>query len=93
MGKSGAETAAAEGPATLYRDCAIVPTPRKEGNQWRLAGIIRKEVGGAVRERVFVRSDLFSDKETAAQFAVQKGQLIIDQRRDLFDDPNDTSPV
>ncbi len=91
LGKSGGD--APEAAGTLYKDCMIVPAPRKEGNQWRLAGVIRKDVDGTTRERAFVRSDLFSDKDTAAQFAIQKGQLIIDQRSDLFSDPGDTGPV
>jgi hypothetical protein len=91
FGKSGGNGAEAQG--TLYKNCMIVPTPRREGNQWRLAGVIRKEMDGVARERAFVRSDLFSDRETAAQLAIQKGQLIIDQRHDLFDGPDDGVPV
>lgn len=94
MGKSGDGGAAPEADGTPYKDCLIVPAPRKEGGQWRLAGSIRKEIDGVMHERAFVRSDLFSDRDTAAQFAVQKGQLIIDQRgAELFSNPDDTSPV
>jgi len=90
--KDGGE-AAPEAEATTYKDCTITPAPQKEGGQWRLAGTIRKEIDGVMRERMFIRSDLFSDRETAMQFAVQKAQLIIDQRNDLFADPDDKTPV
>lgn len=89
--QAGEETAQAE--AVAYKGCMIVPAPRKEGAQWRLAGIIRKEVDGATRERAFVRADLFSDRETAVQFSIQKAQLVIDQRADLFSGAGDDSPV
>ena len=92
-GGGSSDGAGAEMEASVYKDCTIVPAPRKEGGQWRLAGVIRKEIDGAMRERAFIRSDLFSDRDTAAEFAIQKAQLIIDQRSDLFADPNDTTPI
>lgn len=94
IGKSGDGGASPESGGTRYKDFLIVPAPRKEGGQWRLAGFIRMEIDGVARERAFVRSDLFSDKGTAAQFAIQKGQLIIDQRgAELLRNPDDTTPV
>jgi hypothetical protein len=94
IGKSGDGSASPEVDGTLYKDFLIVPTPRKEGGQWRLAGLIRTEINGVSHERAFVRSDLFSDKDTAAQFAIQKGQLIIDQRGvEIRNNPDDKTPV
>ncbi|MCC0030760.1 MAG: transcriptional activator HlyU [Brucellaceae bacterium] len=93
FGGGKSEAAPAEAEAVPYNDCLIVPAPIKEGAQWRLAGFIRKEVGGVMRERKFIRSDLMSDRETAVQFAIQKAQLIIDQRSDLFSGSDDSSPV
>jgi hypothetical protein len=67
------------GTAQEYKGFSIVPTPIKEGGQWRLAGTISKEIGGAMKEHKFIRADLFSSKDEAEQFAVTKAQLIIDQ--------------
>ena len=67
------------GAAQEYKGYSIVATPIKEGGQWRLAGVITKEIGGVAKEHKFVRADLFSSKEEAEQFAFVKAQLIIDQ--------------
>ncbi len=92
--KDGGGDDAPQAEASTYKDCTIVPAPEKEGGQWRLAGTISKEIDGVVRSRKFIRSDMFSDRETANQFAVQKAQLIIDQRADLFADPEaDKTPI
>ena len=67
------------GAAQEYKGYAITATPIKEGGQWRLAGLITKEIGGVTKEHRFVRADLFSSKDEAEQFAFVKAQLIIDQ--------------
>jgi hypothetical protein len=78
----GNEGAASGGPAQEYKGFSIVATPIKEGGQWRLAGTISKDIGGAVKEHKFIRADLFSSKDEAVQFTVSKAQLIIDQSGD-----------
>jgi len=77
-----ASSAASAGTAQAYKGFSIVPMPIKEGGQWRLAGTISKEIGGAMKEQKFIRADLFSSKDEAEQFAVTKAQLIIDQSGD-----------
>ena len=49
--------------------------PYKDGGQWQLAGRISKDG----KEHRFVRADKFTSKEEAADIAISKGQLIIDQ--------------
>lgn len=75
----GESNAPSVGTAQEYKGFSILPTPIKEGGQWRLAGTISKEIGGAMKEHKFIRADLFSSKDEAVQFAVSKAQLIIDQ--------------
>jgi hypothetical protein len=67
------------GAAQEYKGFSIVPTPIKESGQWRLSGLISKEIDGVMKEHKFIRADLFSSKDEAEQFAVSKAQLIIDQ--------------
>jgi hypothetical protein len=81
-GVQGAASSA--GAAQEYKGFSIVPTPIKEGGQWRLSGLISKEIGGAMKEHKFIRADLFSSKDEAEQFAVSKAQLIIDQSGDAI---------
>ena len=78
----GGEASANAGAAREYKGYSITATPIKEGGQFRLAGMISKEIGGVVKEHKFVRADLFTGKDEAVQFAFVKGELIIDQSGD-----------
>ena len=59
-----------------YKGFTIEARPYKEGGQFQLAGEILKD-GKTYR---FVRADKFTDKVEAADIAIAKGQLIIDQQ-------------
>jgi hypothetical protein len=61
-----------------YKGYVIDAMPYKDGGQWQLAGRISKDG----REHKFVRADKFSSAEEAADIAMAKGQLIIDQSGD-----------
>jgi hypothetical protein len=58
-----------------YKGFQIEARPFKEGGQYQLAGRISKDG----REHNFIRADKFSDAESAADIALAKGQLIVDQ--------------
>jgi hypothetical protein len=58
-----------------HKGFLIEAMPYKEGGQWQLAGRISK----AGKEHRFVRADKFSSAEEAADIALSKGQLIVDQ--------------
>ena len=58
-----------------YKGYVIEARPYKDGAQWQLAGRISKD--GKVHN--FVRADKFSSKDEAADIAMSKGQLIVDQ--------------
>ena len=75
----GGDASDAASPTREHKGYAITATPIKEGGQFRLAGVISKEIGGVVKEHKFVRADLFTSKDEAVQFAFVKGELIIDQ--------------
>lgn len=61
-----------------YKGHVIEARPYKDGGQFQLAGLIRKDG----QEHKFVRADKFTDKNEAADIAIVKGQLIIDQSGD-----------
>ena len=75
----GGEASTNAGATREYKGYSITATPLKEGGQFRLAGVISKEIGGVRKEHRFVRADLFTSKDEAVQFAFMKGELIIDQ--------------
>jgi hypothetical protein len=61
-----------------YKGYLIEASPYKEAGQWQLAGRISKDG----REHRFVRADKFTSAEEAAEIALSKGQLIVDQSGD-----------
>ena len=61
-----------------YKGYLIEARPFKEGGQYQLAGRISKDG----KEHNFIRADKFSDAESAAEIAIAKGQLIVDQMGD-----------
>ena len=70
--------------AVAYKGYLIVAAPQPaESEAWRLAGFI---VSGEM-EREFVRVDTVPSRTDACEFAVRKGQQIIDERGErLFAD-------
>jgi hypothetical protein len=80
----GGEASPAASATREHKGCIITATPIKEGGQFRLAGMISKEIGGVMKEHRFVRADLFTGKDEAVQFAFMKGELIIDQSGDAI---------
>jgi hypothetical protein len=69
--------AAAQGPARSedYKGFTIEAHPFKEGGQFQLAGVIRKDG----REHKFIRADKFTDKDDCVDITMSKGRLIVDQ--------------
>ncbi len=59
-----------------YKGFLITAEPYKEAGQYQLAGVISKDG----KQHRFVRADKFTDASEAADFALSKGQLIVDQQ-------------
>ncbi|MDX2155602.1 MAG: HlyU family transcriptional regulator [Hyphomicrobiaceae bacterium] len=83
----GGGSAKSPGPGKPVREIEhngyrIAATPYPEAGQFQVAGVITKEVAGAVRQHKFVRADRFGSLEEAADFAIMKGRQIIDQQGD-----------
>ncbi|MDG2312490.1 MAG: HlyU family transcriptional regulator [Alphaproteobacteria bacterium] len=62
----------------LYKGYTIYAKPQKEGVQWLTAGVISKTDDMIVKEHKFVRADFHSNRDTAIEFSISKGQQIID---------------
>jgi hypothetical protein len=73
-----AKTSEAASKTLEYNGYLISAAPFKAAAGWQLAGTIAK--GGKVHK--FVRADQFSSSDEAAEFALIKGKLIIDQLGD-----------
>jgi hypothetical protein len=88
FGGGGKPERAAEPAAEAeHNGFKIVAMPIEEGGQYRLAGVVRKEVGGEMREHRLIRADTFSDRDSAATATIEKARRAIDERGDaLFSD-------
>ena len=86
-GKSGAAAPKVKAAdAVDYKGYKIQPAPQRQEGQWLTGGVISKEIDGEVKERSFLRADLFAAKEDADTCALAKARQIIDERGDkLFD--------
>ena len=90
-GSSAGEGPAERGEAVAYKELVIHPTPVREGQQWRVAGVIIKQSGDVELERAFTRADTVATREEAETLSVRKAQQIIDERgANLFADGRET---
>jgi len=92
--KGDAGKPAAPAASQSYNDCQIFAVPQREGNQFRLAGRIEKQVNGETLVRTFIRADVFSSVDDAVETTFRKAQQIIDQHgSSLFGDGEPSRPV
>ncbi|PSU25993.1 transcriptional regulator [Photobacterium phosphoreum] len=62
-----------------YNGYLIYPEPQKEGEQFRIAGRICKEIDGTIQTHHFIRSDILPSQADAETFMLKKAQMFIDQ--------------
>ncbi|WP_193367158.1 HlyU family transcriptional regulator [Pelagibius marinus] len=79
-GGGSADGDAREGNEVDYQGFKITPAAQPQNGQWLTAGVIRKEVGGEVKEHRFLRADTHASAEAANDFAVIKARQIIDEQ-------------
>lgn len=63
----------------------ITPTPIAEGGQYRLCGVISKNIDGELREHRLIRADILPTLAVANEFTIRKAkQAINEQGERLF---------
>ena len=62
-----------------HKGFRITPEPIRDGNQFRIAAQIEKEVGGEMRHHHLIRADMLNDPEEAKTASVNKAKQMIDQ--------------
>ena len=80
FGGGRAERAAEPAAEADHNGFQIVAMPIAEGGQYRLAGVVRKEIDGAMREHRLIRADTFSDRDSAASATIEKAKRAIDEQ-------------
>lgn len=65
-----------------YEGFHIAVTPQKEGGQFRLAGVISKDVDGQTQSHTLIRADLFSSLDDVNEATIRKAKQVIDEQGD-----------
>jgi hypothetical protein len=66
---------------STYGGLIIQVAPLKDDNGWRVGGAILSSDDPATAQRLaFVRADVFSSRETAAEMTLAKAQRLIDEQ-------------
>jgi len=82
FGGGGSQSSGPKFDAVEHDGHLITPQPMPENGQFRLQATVSKEVSGETREHRLIRADVFPSAEQAAEFAIRKAKLLIDQQGD-----------
>jgi hypothetical protein len=63
-----------------YKGFQILPEPIKEGQQYRVAARISKEVGGVMKTHHLIRADTIASHEDALKTSTAKAKQMIDEQ-------------
>jgi len=80
FGGGGDSPAGATASAVDYQGFSIFPEPQREGNVYRLAARITRDVDGVVKEHMLIRADTLESAEAASEAALRKAKQIIDEQ-------------
>ena len=78
----GGDSGQAPKPAaeTEHKGFQIAATPQAEGGQYRLHGMISKEIDGETKTHTLIRADLFPDADQCAEVTLRKAKQVIDEQ-------------
>ncbi len=79
---SGNSESASTKNAVEYNGYLIIPSPQKEGGEYRVAATITKGKGETQQKHNFIRSDLMSSRDECMELSIRKAKLTIDQLGD-----------
>ncbi|MEL6169291.1 MAG: HlyU family transcriptional regulator [Pseudomonadota bacterium] len=73
-------------PPESYEGFTITPEPIKDGNHFRIAARIEKEVAGQLKSHHLIRADTLESHEAAKAASLGKARQVIDEQGErLFD--------
>lgn len=80
----GGKEAAADAPAATleHEGYTIAVTPMKDGGQFRVCGVISKEIDGERKEHTLIRADLFPSSDECADATIRKAKQVIKEQGD-----------
>jgi len=62
-----------------YKGFRILPTPLREGSEYRICAVIEKEIAGEVKTHKLIRADTVGGLEAAQTASINKAKQLIDQ--------------
>ncbi len=63
-----------------HKGFTIRATPFQAEGQYQCCGIVSKEIDGVAKEHKFIRADRFPSADDAGDFALRKGQQLVDEQ-------------
>ena len=79
---TGSNESAKSEEAIEHKGFLIIPAPKPEGGQYRVAATISKGEGESLQTHSFVRSDLIGGRHECLEVTVRKAKMTIDQLGD-----------
>ncbi len=76
----GKKSAAPEAEAEEYQGFRIVPGPIAEGQQYRVAARIEKEIDGETKVHQLIRADTIAGYDEAVKTSAAKARQMIDEQ-------------
>jgi hypothetical protein len=76
----GGDDATPAGKSVEHDGFTIRAEPFKAEGQYQTAGVILKEIGGAMKEHKFIRAERHASFDAAVDFSLLKGRQIVDQQ-------------
>ncbi|MCV3272614.1 HlyU family transcriptional regulator [Roseobacter sinensis] len=76
----GGDNSEAKASSETYEGFQITPTPIAEGNTYRVAATIEKEVDGEMKAHKLVRADTLQGLEEAQAACIRKAKQVIDEQ-------------
>ena len=78
----GGSGSAPEAETETYEGFTLTPDPIREGQSWRIAARIEKEIDGETKSHQLIRADTLGDRESAISASVGKAKQLIDEQGD-----------
>ena len=79
-GGAGPDAKPAATASIEYKGFVIRAEPYRDGDQYQTAGVVAKEIDGAMQEHRFVRADRYAALDDAVAFSLAKGRQIVDEQ-------------
>jgi len=80
----GGKSTTADAPqaSVEHEGYTITPSPIPEGGQFRLCGVISKNIDGELREHQLIRADMLPTINEANEFTIRKAKQAIKEQGD-----------